>query len=138
VNDKEFWIKKEAIPLRLHWSQAEKRELLELYLEGMDIEMLSWHFGRKAFQIYAELMDLLFGLRNPTKDETAPRYGQRWELLEDRLLVSLYQKAWRIEKIAKELGRDVPGAAIRLINNWWVVCPRETAEELGLNEDYWD
>ena len=123
---------------RQEWATADKRELLELYLDGMDIEMLSWHFSRKAFEIYAELTSLLFGVSDPIRDETAVRYGKRWELLEDRLLVSLYQKSWGIEQIAQELGRDVPGVAIRLINNWWVVCPREVAVDLGLNDDYWE
>lgn len=116
------------------WTRATRRELVELYFDGMDIEILGWHFQRKAREIYAELIALLFGLTELQENPAAPRFRKRWGSLEDSELVRLYRRSLPIEEIAEQLGRDVPGVAMRLINRWWVVCPLEVAEDLGLNE----
>lgn len=112
-----------------------RRELIELYFDGMDIEMLGWHFQKKAREIYAELIALLFGVTELKENPVAPRFRKRWESLEDSELVRLYRRSLRIEEIAEQLGRDVPGVAMRLINSWWVACPPEVAKNLGMNEN---
>ena len=117
------------------WDKAMRRELVELYFDGMDIEMLGWHFEMKAFEIYRELISLLFGVRHLEEDPSAPRFRKRWEYLEDSELIRLYRRSVSVAQIAKQLGRDVPGVAMRLINSWWVTCPPEVAKTLGLNED---
>jgi hypothetical protein len=116
------------------WDRAMHRELVELYLDGMDIEMLGWHFQKKAREIYAELIALLLGVTELKENPLAPRFRKRWGSLEDSELVRLYRRNLPIEEIAEQLGRDVPGVAMRLINSWWVACPPEVAHELGLNE----
>lgn len=116
------------------WDRAMHRELVELYFDGMDVEMLGWHFQKKAQEIYAELIALLFGVTELQENPAAPRFRKRWEYLEDSELIRLYRRSLPVEEIAEQLGRDVPGVAMRLINSWWVACPLEVAEELGLNE----
>ncbi len=111
-----------------------RRELIELYFDGMDIEMLGWHFQKNTREIYAELIALLFGVSELQENPAAPRFRKRWGSLEDSELVRLYRRSLPVEEIAEQLGRDVPGVAMRLINSWWVVCPLEVAEDLGLNE----
>ena len=111
------------------------RELVELYFDGMDIEMLGWHFQKKAQEIYAELIALLFGVTELQENPAAPRFRKRWEYLEDSELIRLYRRSLPVEEIAEQLGRDVPGVAMRLINSWWVVCPPEVARGLGLTDD---
>jgi hypothetical protein len=117
------------------WDKALRRELVELYFDGMDIEMLGWHFDMKAFEIYRELIALLLGVKELEEDPTVPRFRKRWEYLEDSELIRLYRRSVPVEQIAKQLGRDVPGVAMRLINSWWVTCPPKVAKTLGLNED---
>ena len=112
-----------------------RRELVELYFDGMDIEMLGWHFEMKAFEVYRELILLLLGVAYLEEDPSAPRFRQRWEYLEDSELIRLYRRSVSVEQIAQQLGRDVPGVAMRLINSWWVTCPPEVAKTLGLNEN---
>ena len=112
-----------------------QRELLELYFDGMDIEMLGCHFSETPVQIYKELSSLLFGVSRMHEDPDAPRFRKRWEALEDGELRRLYRRSLPIEAIAIQLGRDVPGVAMRLINSWWATCPPQVAERLGLNED---
>ena len=111
------------------------RELVELYFDGMDIEMLGWHFQKKTQEIYAELIALLFGVAELQENPAAPRFRKRWEYLEDTELIRLYRRSLPVEEIAEQLGRDVPGVAMRLINSWWVACPPELAKTLGLNEN---
>ena len=117
------------------WDPAMHRELVELYFDGMDIEMLGWHFQKKAQEIYAELIALLFGVTELQENPAAPRFRKRWEYLEDSELIRLYRRSLPVEEIAEQLGRDVPGVAMRLINSWWVACPPELAKTLGLNEN---
>jgi len=117
------------------WDKALRRELVELYFDGMDIEMLGWHFDMKAFEIYRELISLLLGVKELEEDPSVPRFRKRWESLEDSELIRLYRRSVPVEQIAKQLGRDVPGVAMRLINSWWVTCPPTVAKTLGLNED---
>ena len=117
------------------WDRAMHRELVELYFDGMDVEMLGWHFQKKTQEIYAELIALLFGVTELQENPAAPRFRKRWEFLEDSELIRLYRRSLPVEKIAEQLGRDVPGVAMRLINSWWVVCPPEVARGLGLTDD---
>ena len=117
------------------WDRAMHRELVELYFDGMDVEMLGWHFQKKAQEIYAELITLLFGVTELQENPAAPRFRKRWEYLEDSELIRLYRRSLPVEEIAEQLGRDVPGVAMRLINSWWVVCPPEVARGLGLTDD---
>ena len=112
-----------------------RRELVELYFDGMDTEMLGWHFEMKAFEVYRELISLLLGVTHLEEDPSVPRFRKRWEYLEDSELIRLYRRSVPVEKIAQQLGRDGPGVAMRLINSWWVACPPEVAKTLGLNED---
>ena len=112
-----------------------RRELVERYFDGMDIELLGWHFEMKPFEIYRELIALLFGVAELRENPLAPRFRKRWGYLEDSELIRLYRRSVPVEQIAKQLGRDVPGVAMRLINSWWVSCPPEVAQTLGLNED---
>lgn len=116
------------------WDRAMRRELVELYFDGMDIEMLGWHFQKKVREIYGELIALLFGVTELQENPVAPRFRKRWESLEDSELIRLYRRSLPVEEIAEQLGRDVPGVAMRLINCWWVACPPEVAQKLGLNE----
>ncbi len=117
------------------WDTALRRELVELYFDGMDIEMLGWHFDMKAIEIYRELISLLLGVKRLEEDPSVPRFRKRWEYLEDSELIRLYRRSVPVEQIAKQLGCDVPGVAMRLINSWWVTCPPKVAKALGLNED---
>ena len=112
-----------------------RRELVELYFDGMDIEMLGWHFEMKAFEVYRELISLLLGVTHLEEDPSVPRFRKRWEYLEDSELIRLYRRSVPVEQIAQQLGRDAPGVAMRLINSWWVTCPPEVAKTLGLNEN---
>jgi hypothetical protein len=116
------------------WDRAMHRELVELYFDGMDVEMLGWHFQKKTQEIYAELITLLFGVTELQENPAAPRFRKRWEYLEDSELIRLYRRSLTVEEIAEQLGRDVPGVAMRLINSWWVVCPPEVVRRLGLTD----
>jgi len=67
-------------------------------------------------------------------DPSVPRFGLRWELLEENELFRLYRRRLPVDQIAERLGRDVSGVAFRLINSRLIVCPSRVAEELGLND----
>ena len=84
---------------------------------------------RKAFEIYRELISLLLGVTRLEEDPSVPRFRKRWEYLEDSELIRLYRRSVPVEQIAQQLGRDVPGVAMRLINSWWVTCPPKVANQ---------
>jgi hypothetical protein len=42
------------------WDTVMRRELVELYFDGMDIELLGWHFKMRPLETYRELIGLLF------------------------------------------------------------------------------
>lgn len=123
------------IAISSYWDNAMRRELIELYFDGMDIEMLGWHFEVKTFEIFRELISLFFGVTALKDDPTAPRFGKRWECLEDSELIRLHRRGVPVVQIAEHLGRDPRGVAIRLINSWSVTCPPKLAKTLRLNED---
>jgi len=84
------------------WDKATRRELVELYFDGMDVEMLGWHFEMKAFEVYRELISLLLGVKHLNEDPSVPRFRKRWEYLEDSELIRLY----RDQPISKRNGKS--------------------------------
>lgn len=116
------------------WDNEKRRELVALYLDGMDVEMLAAHLELRELEVLKELVSLLLGVKRLEVDPSVPRFRMKWESLEDIELFRLYRRGLPVDQIAERLGRDGPGVAIRLINSGLVVCPSRLAEELGLND----
>ena len=116
------------------WDNMKRRELVALYLDGMDVEMLASLLELSAREVFRELVSLLLGVKRLEVDPSVPRFGLRWELLEENELFRLYRRRLPVDQIAERLGRDVSGVAFRLINSGLIVCPSRVAEELGLND----
>jgi hypothetical protein len=67
-----------------------EKELLELYLDGMDIVLLSSHLNLKTREVVRKLSGLLFGLEFPIQNPEAQNYQKTWCWAEDSRLWQMY------------------------------------------------
>ena len=117
------------------WDDAAVKELVVLYLDGMDLELLASHFQMTAHEIVFKLSDLFFGLPEPIQDTSAANYKKPWNGAETTKLWRLYAVRNPIPKIAEKLGRDELGVCYKLLTEQMVILPRRLAEEHGFDEE---
>ena len=117
------------------WDEPTAKELVMLYLDGMEIELLASHFQMTAHEIVFKLSDLFFGLPEPIQDTSAANYKKPWNGAETTKLWRLYAVRNPIPKIAEKLGRDELGVCYKLLTEQMVILPRRLAEEHGFDEE---
>jgi hypothetical protein len=54
------------------WSYNTQKELLELWLDGMDIELLARHLNRKHLEVIMKLSELILKAPQPLADSDLP------------------------------------------------------------------
>lgn len=113
-----------------------EKELLELYLEGMDVKLLSSHFNCKSREIISLLSELLLGIENPQRDTTAKRYGKKWDFIEDCTFRKMFALGRSPIEIAAQLTRDELGVCYRVLTRILVVVPPEIVERFKLDQAY--
>lgn len=112
-----------------------EKELLELYLGGMEIDLLASHMNLTNWQIVRKLSELLFDVRSPQHDPSARNYRQRWNWVDNSKLWRMYAVGIPIPSIAKKLGRDEMGICYRLLAEQLVVVPKATVSKYKLDQD---
>lgn len=117
------------------WSVSKTRALLDLYLDGMDIGLLSKHFEVQPNEIVLQLSELLLEISNPLQDAGAKNYGKTWTWVDNSKLWRMYAVRTPIPQIAAKLGRDELGVCFRLLSEQMVVLPRKIVKEFNLDED---
>ena len=112
-----------------------EKELLELYLDGMDIVLLSSHLNLKTREVVRKLSELLFGLEFPIQNPEAQNYQKTWCWAEDSRLWQMYAVGIPVKVIAHKLGRDELGTCYRLLTENLVIVPRTVVEKYKLDQE---
>ena len=117
------------------WDHPTTKELVLLYLDGMEIELLASHFQMTAHEIVDKLSELFFDLPEPVQDTSATNYKKPWQRAETSKLWRLYAVRNSIPDIAEKLGRDELGVCYKLLTEQMVILPRNLADDYGLDEE---
>ena len=112
-----------------------EKEVLELYLDGMDIALLSSHLNLTRREVVRKLSGLLFGLEFPTQNPDALNYQKTWSWAETSRLWRMYAVGISVQVIAHKLGRDELGICYRLLTENLVVVPATVVEKYKLDEE---
>lgn len=117
------------------WTRSNTRELLDLYLDGMDIGLLSKCFEVTPDEIVVKLSGLLLDRNQPLRDKDAKNFGKPWNWVHDSKLWRMYALRTPIPQMAANLERDELGVCFRLLSEKMVIMPRRIVEEFDLNEE---
>ena len=112
-----------------------EKELLELYLDGMDIDLLSSHMNLTRRQVVRKLSELLFGLEFPAQNPDARNYQKTWSWADNSRLWRMYAVGIPVQIIAHKLGRDELGICYRLLTENLVVVPATVVEKYKLDQE---
>ena len=112
-----------------------EKELLELFLDGMEIDFLASHMNFSNWEVVIKLSELLFDVRSPQHDPSARNYRQRWNWVDSSKLWKMYAVGIPISSIAEKLGRDEMGICYRLLAEQFVVVPEATVSKYKLDQD---
>jgi len=115
------------------WDDQALAELLELYLAGFTLEMLSKHFQVSVKSIVRKLAEVVWGEENLTEDRTKARYQQTWHKDEIDFLLSQLQLCRTPTEIAALMERDSFGIAFKAFQSLPVPIPKDVQERLGIN-----
>jgi len=115
------------------WDDQALAELLELYLAGFTLEMLSKHFQVSVKSIVRKLAEVVWGEENLTQDRTKARYQQTWHRDEIDFLLSQLQLCRTPTEIAALMERDSFGIAFKAFQSLPVPIPKDVQERLGIN-----
>ena len=119
--------------LPVPWDDEAMAELLELYLSGFTLEMLSRHFKVSVKSIVRKLAEVVWGEENLTQDRTKTRYQQTWHRDEVDFLLSQLQLCRTPSEIAALMERDSFGIAFKAFQSLLVPIPKDVQERLGIN-----
>jgi hypothetical protein len=114
------------------WEDHHTTELLELYLTGFTLEMLSGHFQIGVKQIVRKLAHAVWGEETLTEDRTKARYQQTWHRDETNFLLSQLQLCKSPAKIAALMDRDSFGIAFKAFQSLPVPIPQDVQERFAL------
>jgi hypothetical protein len=117
------------------WSYASQKELLELWLDGMDLELLARHLNRKHLEVIMKLSELILKAPQPMADSSAPCFRKPWDYFHNSELRRLHALGKKPSDIADALGRDERGVCFRLLSNFELVIPRAVVKRFHLDED---
>jgi hypothetical protein len=117
------------------WSYASQKELLELWVDGMDLELLARHLNRKRLEVIVKLSELILKAPQPVADSSAPYFRKPWDYFHNSELRRLHALGKRPSEIADALGRDELGVCFRLLSNFEFVIPRAVVKRFHLDED---
>ena len=119
--------------LPVPWEDRALAELLELYLTGFTLEMLSQHFGVSVKGIVRKLAEVVWGDENLSQDCTKARYQQTWHQDEVDFVQSQLQLCKSPTEIAALMDRDSFGIAFKAFQSLPVPIPKEVQERFALH-----
>ena len=117
------------------WSYGAQKELLELWVDGMDLELLARHLNRKPLEVVVKLSELILKAQRPVADRSAPYFRKPWDYFQNSELRRLHALGKKPSDIADALGRDELGVCFRLLSNFEHVLPRAVVKRFHLDED---
>lgn len=117
------------------WSYTSQKELLELWVDGMDLELLARHLNRKHLGVIVKLSELILKAPQPVVDSSAPYFRKPWDYFHNSELRRLHALGKKPSEIADALGRDELGVCFRLLSNFELVIPRAVVKRFHLDED---
>lgn len=117
------------------WSYTSQKELLELWVDGMDLELLARHLNRKRLEVIVKLSELILKAPQPSADSSAPYFRKPWDYFHNSELRRLHALGKKPSDIADALGRDELGVCFRLLSNFDLVIPRAVVKRFHLDED---
>jgi hypothetical protein len=117
------------------WSYESQKELLELWVDGMDLELLARHLNRKRLEVIQKLSELILKAPQPVADSSAPYFRKPWDYFHNSELRRLYALGKKPSEIADALGRDELGVCFRLLSNFELVIPRAVIKRFHLDEE---
>lgn len=112
-----------------------EKELLVLYLDGMELDLLSAHLNTEQREIVRKLSELFFGIAQPEQNPTTPNYGKPWNWADRSRLWRMHAIGAPVSAIAEKLGRDELGICYRLLSENLVVVPIEVVSRYSLDAD---
>ena len=112
-----------------------EKEVLELYLDGMDIALLSSHLNLTRREVVRKLSGLLFGLEFPSQNPDARNYQKTWSWADNSRLWRMYAVGIPVQIIAHKLDRDELGICFRLLTENFVVVPATVVEKYKLDQE---
>ena len=112
-----------------------EKDLLELYLDGMDIDLLSSHLNVGRREIVLKLSGLLFALEGPKQNPDAKNYQKSWSWADTSRLWRMYAVGIPVQVIAHKLGRDELGTCFRLLTENFVVVPAAVVDKYKLDQE---
>lgn len=98
------------------WSEAERKTLLEYYVDGMSGVLIAKLFDSSVIAVAEELARLVLGVDELKSNPQAPSYGRTWDWHDEQLLKREYQLRRPLSRIARALGRDELGVAFKILD----------------------
>jgi hypothetical protein len=114
------------------WSAESRRELIEFYVDGMDVRLMAKYFATSSHEVIGELASLVLGASRVSRNHLSPRYGERSSWRDHDVLVEQYRWGASVQVIAKVLQRDELAVAYRILERLTPQIPAQTLELLGL------
>ena len=115
------------------WDDESTKELLELYLTGFTLPMLSQHFEAAVRTIVRRLSAVIFGDEYLQEDPSKTRHQKPWHRDELLFLASQLQVARTPTEIAALMDRDSLGIAFKLLEEFSVPIPKAVQGRYGLD-----
>jgi hypothetical protein len=115
------------------WSEETTKELLELYLTGFTLEMLSRHFQVGVKHIVRRLAHAVWGEETLIEDRTKARYQQTWHQDEINFVLTQLQLCRTPTEIAALMERDPFGIAFKAFQSLPVPIPQHVQERFALH-----
>lgn len=117
------------------WTSASTTELLELYMAGFSLSMLSDHFRRNTESIVRRLSAVIFDDHRLERDPSKPRHQKTWAKQEIDFLVRQVQRSRKPSEISRLMGRDSLGIAYKMLESFPIPIPRSVLKHYGVNTD---
>jgi hypothetical protein len=117
------------------WDYTSQKELLELWVGGMDLELLARHLNRERREVVVKLSELILKAPQPVVDSSARYFRKPWDYFHNSELRRLYALGKKPSEIADALGRDELGVCFRLLSDFELVIPRAVTKRFNLDEE---
>ena len=117
------------------WTSAATTELLELYMAGFSLSMLSDHFRMNTESIVRRLSAVIFDDHRLERDPSKSRHQKTWAKQEIDFLVRQVQRSRKPSEISQLMGRDSLGIAYKVLESFPIPIPRGVLEHYGVNTE---
>jgi hypothetical protein len=117
------------------WTFSMGGELLEPYLDGMELDLLSSHLNTSNREVVGRLSALLFKVEHPQQNPTATNYKKPWNWGESSKPWRMYAVRTPIGEIAEKLERHGLGICYRLLSENLIILPCDVVAKYELDRE---